>query len=126
MRLRSRPSFLGSVFFVAEMEALDRIVRRLESRLPLDEADKAAIHALPVHRRNMEPASYLVREGEAPESCAVLLSGFAYRHKVTTTGARQIIAVHMPGEFLDLQNSFLEVADHNVQALTRCDVVVIP
>jgi CRP-like cAMP-binding protein len=108
------------------MEALDRIVRRLESRLPLDEADKAAVRALPVHRRNMEPASYLVREGEAPESCAVLLSGFAYRHKVTTTGARQIIAVHMPGEFLDLQNSFLEVADHNVQALTRCDVVIIP
>ncbi|HEY0130656.1 MAG TPA: Crp/Fnr family transcriptional regulator [Allosphingosinicella sp.] len=76
--------------------------------------------------RTLEPAGYLVREGEAPEMCALLLSGFAYRHKVTGEGERQIIAVHMRGEFLDLQNSFLEVADHNVQALTRCEIAAVP
>ena len=32
----------------------------------------------------------------------------------------------MSGEFLDLQNSFLGVADHNVQALTRVEVAAIP
>jgi len=36
------------------------------------------------------------------------------------------MSVHMPGEFLDLQNTFLEVADHNIQALTRCDVAAVP
>jgi CRP-like cAMP-binding protein len=56
----------------------------------------------------------------------LLLSGYAYRHKVTGDGQRQIMAIHLPGEFLDLQNSFLGVADHNVQALTRCEIAVLP
>lgn len=106
-------------------DLVERIVRRLETRAPLDEADRDAIRALPIVRRMLEPASYLVREGEVPEICAILLTGFAYRHKVTAAGERQILAVHMPGEFLDLQNSFLEVADHNVQALTRAEVATM-
>jgi CRP-like cAMP-binding protein len=104
----------------------ERVVRRLALRVPLDEADRDAIRALPFTSRALDAASYLVREGEAPETCAVLVSGFAYRHKVTGEGERQIIAVHMPGEFLDLQNSFLQVADHNVQALTRAEIAAVP
>lgn len=74
----------------------------------------------------MDPAAYMVREGDKVEHCQLLLSGFAYRHKITGDGQRQIIAVHMPGEFLDLQNSLLGSADHNVQALTRCEVATVP
>jgi CRP-like cAMP-binding protein len=74
----------------------------------------------------MEPGAYMVREGEPAEICTILLAGFAYRHKVTGDGQRQILAVHLPGEFLDLQNSFLRIADHNVQALTRSDVASVP
>jgi CRP-like cAMP-binding protein len=105
---------------------MERALRRLETRVVLDEADRAAVRALPFVNRVLEPATYLVREGEPPEQCGLLLSGFAYRHKVTGDGERQILSVHMPGEFLDLQNSFLEVADHNVQALTRVEVAAVP
>jgi CRP-like cAMP-binding protein len=105
---------------------LQRIVRRLETRVRLDAEDRAAIHALPVQQRTMEPSAYMVREGEQVENCVLLLSGFAYRHKITGNGQRQIMSVHMPGEFLDLQNSLLGVADHNVQALTRCEVARVP
>ncbi len=105
---------------------IDRVLKRLETRGPLDEADRAAVLALPFTARTLEPAGYIVREGEPPTICALLLRGFAYRHKVTGDGQRQIMSVHMSGEFLDLQNSFLEVADHNVQALTRCDIAVVP
>jgi CRP-like cAMP-binding protein len=105
---------------------LQRIVRRLETRVRLDEEDRAAIHALPIQQRTMEPATYMVREGETVENCVLLLTGFAYRHKITGDGQRQIMAIHMPGEFLDLQNSLLGLADHNVQALTRCEVAIVP
>ena len=105
---------------------LERVIRRLDSRIRLEESDREAIRSLPFTRRTLDAASYMVREGEPPETCALLLSGFAYRHKVTGDGARQILSVHMPGEFLDLQNSFLMVADHNVQALTRCDIAALP
>lgn len=106
-------------------EDLERAVRRLETRGPLGEANREAIRGLPFVRRTVDPATYLVREGEPPEACALLLTGFAFRHKVTGDGQRQIMSFHMPGEFLDLQNSFLEVADHNVQTLTRCDVALV-
>jgi CRP-like cAMP-binding protein len=105
---------------------LDRVIRRLETRARLDDDDRAAIRALPVNKKTMDPAAYMVREGDQVESCVLLLSGFAYRHKITGAGQRQIIAVHMPGEFLDLQNSLLGLADHNVQALTRCEVATLP
>lgn len=111
---------------MAVPEGIERVLRRLELRRPLDDRDRAAVRALPLTPRSLEPSSYLVREGEVPEMCAILLSGFAYRHKVTGEGERQILSIHLPGEFLDLQNTFLEVADHNVQALTRCDVAMVP
>jgi CRP-like cAMP-binding protein len=101
-------------------------LKRLETRGPLSFEDRAALLGLPLQYRTLAPASYLVREGEPPETCAILLTGFAYRHKVTGDGERQIMSVHMPGEFLDLQNSLLEVADHNVQVLTRCEVALVP
>jgi CRP-like cAMP-binding protein len=74
----------------------------------------------------MEPATYIVREGEEPQYCALMISGFSFRHKITGEGGRQIMAIHMAGEFVDLQNMFLQVSDHNVQALTRAEVAFIP
>ena len=55
-----------------------------------------------------------------------MLSGFAIRHKIVAGGARQIVAVHMKGDLVDLQNSFLGTADHSVQVLTPCEVAFIP
>jgi CRP-like cAMP-binding protein len=56
----------------------------------------------------------------------VLLQGLAFRQKILSDGSRQIISFHIPGEFLDIQNCLLEVADHNVQSLTRSLVGVVP
>lgn len=102
------------------------VVRKLHSRTPLSAEDQEAILRLPCERRTFEHSSYLVREGEKPVYCGALISGFAYRHKLTVTGARQIVAIQMPGDPLDLQHLFLDVADHNIQTLTRAEVALIP
>jgi len=67
-----------------------------------------------------------VREADPPEFCTVLLSGFAYRQKLTGDGARQIIAIHIPGDALDFQNLFLDISDHSIQMLTRGEVAFVP
>jgi CRP-like cAMP-binding protein len=105
---------------------LDGVVRKLTSHSPLDEIDRDLVLALPYNVRTLEPGAYLIREADLPKYCCVLVSGFAYRHKVTGEGQRQILAIHMPGDFVDLHNIFLEVADHNVQALTRSEVAFVP
>lgn len=78
--------------------------------------------ALPWARKTFTREAYLAREGERTTICTLLLNGLAFRQKLVSDGARQIISFHIPGEFLDIQNCMLEVADHNVQALTRCMV----
>ena len=93
---------------------------------PLSDADRAAILALPHKLRALDAATYTIREGDPPSRCALLVSGYAFRQKLTGDGARQIIALHIPGDILDLQNMFLDVSDHNVQMLTRGEVADIP
>jgi CRP-like cAMP-binding protein len=70
----------------------------------------------------LESSAYLTREGDRPELCGILASGYAYRQKETGDGQRQIVSLHIPGEALDLQHLYLSEADHSVQMLTRGEV----
>jgi CRP-like cAMP-binding protein len=106
--------------------ALELLARKLDLHHRLDEADRHAILGLPHKIRRLEPQSYTVREGDRPELCAVLIEGFAIRHKLAGDGSRQILAICIPGEALDFQNLFLTESDHNVQMLTRAVVAEIP
>lgn len=105
---------------------LEPLVRRLGLWQELDEDDRGSILALPHTVQRAERHQYLVREDDRPTHCRVLLSGFAMRHKVVAGGQRQILAVHMKGELVDLQNSMLGVADHSAQMLTDGKVAKIP
>ncbi|HTU09520.1 MAG TPA: Crp/Fnr family transcriptional regulator [Allosphingosinicella sp.] len=102
------------------------MVQKLEYWMLLDDADRAALYALPHGIRTIDPNDYIVREGECPTHACLMLSGLTYRHKIVGTGARQIVSLHMSGDIVDLQNSLLGTADHNVQALTRATVAFIP
>lgn len=109
----------------AVTDPLDLLVRKLAIHAPLDEADRAAILALPYTLRTVDPHTYTTREGDVPGPCAVVVSGFAFRQKLTGDGARQIVSIHVPGEPLDFQHLFLDVADHSVQTLTRAELAFI-
>jgi CRP-like cAMP-binding protein len=102
------------------------MVRKFATRAPLNEQDKQALLDLPYQTRWIEAGRYIVREGDHPPGVALILSGLAYRHKITFDGTRQILSVHIPGDFVDLEGAILRVADHNVQALTRCEIAVVP
>lgn len=105
---------------------LNRMVRKLERRAPLTDSDREVLCSLNFRQKTYEPNSYLVREGTLAEESTLILEGLAYRQKLTQEGSRQIVSLHMPGDFVDLENSLLKVADHNVQELTRCEVAAVP
>jgi CRP-like cAMP-binding protein len=102
------------------------LARRWERRVPLSADERAALVALPATRKAFAKDAFIVREGETASSCALLVKGFAYRQKFVGDGARQIISLHIPGEFVDLQNCLLPVADHNVQSLDPSELAMIP
>ena len=99
---------------------------KLNYRCTLDSADRAAILSLSHIVKSLEAGNYIVREFDRPEASTLLLDGFAMRQKIVAGGKRQILSVHMKGEVVDLQNSFLGVTDHSVQMLTSGKVAVIP
>lgn len=105
---------------------LQPLLRRLAYWASFDAADEEAILSLPHRTKVIERHGYIVRERETTVHSCVLLSGFAVRHKIVAGGARQIVAVHMKGDIVDLQNSFLGVADHGVQVLTESEVAFMP
>lgn len=108
------------------LSALAPFVRRLERTSALSESARQALLFLPCITKTLPAGAHIVRDGDTPEHCALLLSGFAFRHKITGEGGRQIISIHMPTEFVDLQNIFLECSDHGVQTLTEAGVALVP
>jgi CRP-like cAMP-binding protein len=102
------------------------MVEKFERRAALDDSDCNALRSLPHRVQNYEPGRYVVREGAHVDESALILSGLAFRHKITADGGRQIVSIHVPGDFVDLEGSLLQIADHNVQALTRCEIARIP
>ena len=109
-----------------DAEALAPLLRRWEKRSKLSADDRDAIANLPWTRRSFARNAYVVREGEPPSECGLLLRGMTCRQKVTMRGARQILSFQIPGDFVDLQNCLLGEADHNVQAVTGAEVAMIP
>lgn len=105
---------------------LDLLVRKLDANGDLSPEDREAVQALPVTRKTVPRATYLVREGERAAACCILVSGFAYRHKLAASGARQIVSLNIPGEALDFQSLYLDCVDHDVQTLTQADIAFVP
>jgi len=106
--------------------ALIPMLKKLQLWVPLGPEDCAAILALPHTIRRLQAHEFIAREGDRPTHSCLLLSGYAFRHKVAGNGGRQIFSIHMRGDVVDLHNSILRRADHNVEALTPVEVALIP
>jgi len=102
------------------------MARKLQLWQPLTDHDTEAVLALPHTVRALDAGQYIVWDGDKPQHSCLLLDGFAYRHKKAGNGSRQILSIHMKGDIVDLQNSLLGMADHNVQMLTAGQVALIP
>ena len=63
----------------ASRHPLELLARNLELRSPLPPEDREAMLNLPHTVRMLEAGTYTIREADAPEHCAILVSGFAYR-----------------------------------------------
>jgi CRP-like cAMP-binding protein len=101
-------------------------VRKLGSWRRFDEADQAAILSLPFTLRSFESGEFIVSEGLPPTHVCLLRCGYLYRQKIVGSGARQILAIHIPGDVADLHNALLNYSDHSVQALTAGEAAMIP
>lgn len=109
-----------------DLNALEPLADKLGRLTDLSPEDRAALLSLPVTTEIVRSGHYLVREGQTPSSCCLLVEGFACRNKLNADGGRQIVSFHMRGDILDLQHLLLDAADHNVQTISESTVAWIP
>ncbi len=104
----------------------DRLIRKLESIAELSAEEKSAVRSLPLVLKNLPGDTDIVRDGDRPSECCLIVEGFACRYKITPAGKRQIMSFHIPGDIPDLQSLHLRVMDHSVGTLTPCRLAFIP
>ena len=109
-----------------DMQSISVLVRKLSTLGPLTDAERTLLDGFTVHVREIGRDRDLVREGDRPTHCILLLAGFACRYRTLADGRRQIVSFHIPGDFLDLQGFLLARLDHSIAALTPSKIAVIP
>ncbi len=71
------------------------------------------------------PGRDILMEGDRPTASQLLLEGVSGRYKVLANGGRQLTAVHVPGDFMDLHGFLLKRLAHGVVALSECRVALV-
>lgn len=105
---------------------LEILLRKLEVIGPLSPEERELIGRLPGVEKRFAAGEDMVHEGDEPTHSTLLLTGFACRHKALPSGRRQILALHTPGDFVDLHALLLRPMDHSIGALAPCTVLQVP
>jgi CRP-like cAMP-binding protein len=98
------------------------LIRKLESIFDLSEDERRSLENLPMRVTAINADQDIVREGDRPSRCGLLLSGFACTYKVTAQGKRQIVSFNIPGDISDLQSLHLKVLDSSISTMSPCRV----
>jgi CRP-like cAMP-binding protein len=68
----------------------------------------------------------LVHERQAQTQSHLLLEGIIARQIILSDGRRQIVALHVPGDFVDLHSFLIQRLEHDVVALTPVRIALFP
>jgi CRP-like cAMP-binding protein len=109
-----------------EGEALLPLLRKLQSVSDPTESERRALAELHPTIKVLDAHEDIVREGEKPNVVCLILEGFACRYATVSSGRRQILSFHIPGDIPDLQSLFIKVMDHNLAVLVPSKVALIP
>lgn len=110
----------------SDQHAMTMLIRKLESLAALSNEERQAVQSLPVRVRTLDARQDLVRDGDKPTHCCLILEGWVCRYKLLTQGRRQILSFHVPGDIPDLQTLHLRTMDHSVATLKAATVAFIP
>ncbi|WP_441011847.1 Crp/Fnr family transcriptional regulator [Methylobacterium sp. NMS12] len=102
------------------------LLRKLESIGTLSDVERQAIQGLPVRTQTLNARQDIVRDGDRPSHCCLILDGWACRYKLLHEGRRQILSFHIAGDVPDLQTLHLPTMDHSLATVTKATVAFIP
>jgi CRP-like cAMP-binding protein len=99
---------------------------RRRERAGVSDDDRAALQSLVIETRELPARHTLVRKDDPLSVSTYLIDGFMCRYMDDHDGHRQLVAVHVPGDFVDLHGYPLGRLDHDVATLSPCRVAIVP
>lgn len=102
------------------------LIRKLERLGTLSAEERRLFDTLPLPLSTIGAHETLVREGEQPTECRLIVDGLVCRHKTMPDGRRQIVSFHIPGDLVDLTSLLMGRMDHGIATLTPVTVAALP
>lgn len=105
---------------------LDTLLLKLRARDVLSAAEQAVLAECVDAVTEVPQDRVLVKAGVTLSHSTLLVEGFACRYKDLADGQRQIMEIHLPGDFIDLHGFLLNRLEHNLASLTPVKLATVP
>ncbi len=102
------------------------LVKKLAVRDRLNPGERRRLESLIVGTKQFSRGEDIVSEGARPANSSLVLEGFCCRYTMLPDGRRQVSAVHVAGDFVDLHSYLIKQMDHGVAALSPCRIAQVP
>ncbi|MFL6861520.1 MAG: Crp/Fnr family transcriptional regulator, partial [Allosphingosinicella sp.] len=106
--------------------ALGGLLKKLRARDLVSAEEEQVLRDAIAEVRELPAGRVIVRAGTILSESTLLLDGFVCRYMDMADGQRQIMELHIAGDFIDLHGFLLKQLDHNVGSITDCRFALVP
>lgn len=110
---------------MTDTDLFDRFIKTLTLRDDLSAEEMTILRSMPLRIVTYGKGEEIIaQDSEVSESC-LMMTGWTGRAVYLESGKRQITALHIAGDFVDLHGFTLKYMDHSVVALTATQVAFV-
>lgn len=106
--------------------AVAGLLLKLRARDLVSEEEEEVLRAAVSEIREYPEGRTIVRTGTTLSASTLLVDGIVCRYKDLADGQRQIMELHVAGDFVDLHGFLLKQLDHNVGTMTPVRIASFP
>jgi CRP-like cAMP-binding protein len=107
-------------------DAIAALLLKLRARDLIGSEEEEVLRASVSEIHEYPEGRTIVRTGTTLSASTLLIDGIVCRYKDLADGQRQIMELHVAGDFVDLHGFLLKQLDHNVGAMTPIRVASVP
>jgi CRP-like cAMP-binding protein len=106
--------------------AVAALLLKLRVRDVVSQEEEAVLRTSVAEIRDHPAGRTIVRAGSTLSASTLLIDGIVCRYKDLADGQRQIMELHVAGDFVDLHGFLLKRLDHNIGTMTPVRIALVP
>lgn len=107
-------------------ESTAGLIRKLRARDSLSSEEAGMLAGMVADVRSFPADALLIPSNVPLDQCTLLVDGMVCRYKDLDAGQRQILELHVPGDFVDLHSFVLKRLEHDIASLTPVRMAFVP